>query len=120
MIFVELVVYAFIALSIVYVLVSIYSRSVRREKLEKAWDADHADTTGDAAAPVDADPRDAAATGDPVATGDRRATGDTARSAYIEAGMRAYAHSLRARLIVLVYIIPLALFVALIYYNSFR
>lgn len=30
---------SFVILSVVYVLVSIYSRSVRREKLEKAFDA---------------------------------------------------------------------------------
>ena len=32
----------FLALSVVYVLVSIYSRSVRRERLEKSWDSDPA------------------------------------------------------------------------------
>lgn len=35
----RLVVFGFIGLSVVYVLVSIYSRSVRREKLEKRFDA---------------------------------------------------------------------------------
>ncbi|MFN3972016.1 MAG: hypothetical protein ACK4L4_11680 [Gemmobacter sp.] len=37
--FVQLLVFGFVGLSIVYVLVSIYSRSVRRERLEKQWDA---------------------------------------------------------------------------------
>lgn len=36
---IRLVVFGFIGLSVVYVLVSIYSRSVRREKLEKHFDA---------------------------------------------------------------------------------
>lgn len=36
----RLAVMGFIALSVVYFLVSIYSRSVRREKLEKRWAAD--------------------------------------------------------------------------------
>lgn len=38
--FVRLVVFGFLALSVVYVCVSLYSRSVRLEKLEKEWDAD--------------------------------------------------------------------------------
>lgn len=36
----RLVVVGFIVLSVVYFLVSIYSRSVRREKLEKRWAAE--------------------------------------------------------------------------------
>ena len=35
----RLLVFGFVALSVVYVAVSIYSRSVRRERLEKQWDA---------------------------------------------------------------------------------
>ncbi|HMO06927.1 MAG TPA: hypothetical protein PKD10_04665 [Paracoccaceae bacterium] len=45
---VRLAVFGFIALSVIYVLVSIYSRSVRRERLEKQWDA--AQGPGDRAA----------------------------------------------------------------------
>lgn len=37
MAFVRLIVFGFIVLSIVYVCVSLYSRSVRREKLEEDW-----------------------------------------------------------------------------------
>ena len=36
--FVRLIVFGFIALTIIYVCVSLYSRSVRREKLEDEWD----------------------------------------------------------------------------------
>ncbi|QYK42299.1 MAG: hypothetical protein KF887_04010 [Paracoccaceae bacterium] len=36
---IQLMVFGFLALSLVYVVVSIYSRSVRRERLEKQWDA---------------------------------------------------------------------------------
>ncbi|MGB8815580.1 MAG: hypothetical protein WCC57_20575 [Paracoccaceae bacterium] len=36
---IRLVVFGFLGLSVVYVLVSIYSRSIRREKLEKRFDA---------------------------------------------------------------------------------
>ena len=45
--FLRLVVFGFLALTVVYVCVSLYSRSVRLEKLEKQWDAD---PQGDAAA----------------------------------------------------------------------
>ncbi len=37
--FIRLAVFGFIGLSVVYLLVSIYSRSIRREKLEKHFDA---------------------------------------------------------------------------------
>lgn len=36
---VQLLVVGFLALSVVYVCVSLYSRSVRRERLERQWDA---------------------------------------------------------------------------------
>lgn len=38
--FVRLVVFGFLGLSVVYLSLSVYSRSVRREKLEKQWDAE--------------------------------------------------------------------------------
>ena len=74
----RILVFAFIGLSVVYLLVSIYSRSVRREKLEKAWD------------------------GDPAREGAAKAD----RDAYIADGMAVYEQSLRKRLIWLVYILP--------------
>jgi len=83
----RLFVFGFIGLSVVYLLVSVYSRSIRREKLEKRWDADHPDG------------------GDPAA-----------RDAYIEAGMTAYHHSLRRRLIVLVYVLPLLAMAVIMYF----
>lgn len=75
--FVRLVIFGFIALSIVYVLVSLYSRSVRREKLEEEW-AERYPDGGDA----------------------------EAREAFLEEGMAAYHSSLRKRLILLIYILP--------------
>jgi Ca2+/Na+ antiporter len=89
--FLRLAIFGFIALTLIYVLVSIYSRSVRREKLEKEWDETHA-------------------SGDP-------APGD--RDAFIAAGMEAYRNSLRRRLIWLVYIIPTAVVLALLYFLNF-
>lgn len=45
---IRLAVFGFLALAVLFILVSIYSRSVRREKLEKEWDAEV--KTGDRAA----------------------------------------------------------------------
>jgi len=83
---------AFVILTVVYLLVSIYSRSVRREKLEKGWDTDPA--------------REGASKAD--------------RDAYIEAGMEAYRGSLRRKLIVLVYIIPMAAVLATVYAVNYQ
>lgn len=80
----RLLVVGFIVLTIVYVVVSIYSRSVRREKLEKHWDAE-------------------------IGTGDR--------DAYIKQGLEAYRGSLRRKLILGVYVVPMLVFLVLLYAN---
>jgi hypothetical protein len=73
--------------TLIYVLLSIYYRSVERERLEKDWDTD----------PLrDGLPADE-------------------RDAYIETGMDAYRHSLRRRLIWLVYIVPLVAISVIVY-----
>ena len=83
----RILVFAFIGLSVIFLLVQMYSRSVRREKLEKAWDSDPA----------------------------REGAAKAERDAYIAEGMAAYEHSLRKRLIWLVYILP-GVVVAIIIY----
>jgi len=83
---VYLIVGGFVGLSLVYLLIATYSRSVRREKLEKHWDAHP---------PQGADAED--------------------RRAYIEAGMAQYHRGFRRKLIVLVYVIP-SIAVAVILY----
>ena len=75
--FVRLVVVGFVILTIIFVCVSLYSRSVRRERLEKDWDANP---------PEGADA--------------------VARSAYMKAGMTEYFSGLRRRLVLLVYVVP--------------
>jgi Ca2+/Na+ antiporter len=87
---IRLVVFGFLLLSVLYVLVSIYSRSVRREKLEKAFDSGEA--TKDM--PDDVKPD---------------------RASYIEAGMMAYQKGLRRQLIWLVYVIPMAVVAVTVY-----
>jgi Ca2+/Na+ antiporter len=88
--FLRLAVFGFIALSIVYLLLAWYSRSVQREELEKAWDTDPANE----GAPEDA------------------------RDAFIEDGMRTYQSSLRRKLIVLVYVIPIIVVGTLVYLTN--
>lgn len=83
---------AFVLLTVVYVMVSIYSRSVRREKLEDAWDTDPS----------------------------RESAAKDERDAYIEAGMQAYRSGLRRKLILLVYIIPMAVVLATVYAVNYQ
>ena len=84
--FVRLVVVGFVILSIIFVCVSLYSRSVRRERLEKEWDAN---------------PPEGAGAG--------------ARSNYVEQGMTEYFSGFRRRLVLLVYVVPTAV-VGVIFY----
>lgn len=85
--FLRLAVIGLIVLTVIYVSLSLYSRSVRREKLEAEWDESGRD-------------------------------GD--RDAFIEEGLREYDGSLRRKLILGVYIIPITLVAALIYFTNFH
>ncbi|MCB2128943.1 MAG: hypothetical protein KDE03_07640 [Rhodobacteraceae bacterium] len=87
--FLRLAVFGFVAMSVAYVLLSIYSRSVRREELEKKWDA-----------------------------GEAESDDNPDRDAYIEAGMREYEKSLRRKLIWLVYILPTVAVLILLFLNQ--
>lgn len=82
----RLLVVGFLVLSVVYVCLSLYSRAVRRGKLEKEWEEE-------------------------IQQGDK----DT----FVEAGLRAYDGSLRRKLILGVYIIPLMLISTIIYLTNF-
>jgi Ca2+/Na+ antiporter len=77
----------FVVLTAVYLLVSVYSRSVHRERLEKEFDS--GGIAGD-------------------------------REAFIAAGLAAYAHSLRRKLILLVYFIPALAVAVIIYLNDWQ
>ncbi len=88
---VRLAVFGFLLLSVIYLLVSVYSRSVRREKLEDRWDENHPDTD------------------------DKQA-----RAKFIEAGMRQYERGLRKKLIWLVYVIPMVIFVVTVYLVNYQ
>ena len=84
MAFARLFVFGFLILSILYIAVSVYARSLRRENLENEWAEEH---PGDDDSPE--------------------------REAFIEAGMSEYNASLRPKLIALVYVIPMVAFVAI-------
>jgi len=82
----------YVGLTIIYFVTGIYSRSVRRERLEKAWDTDPA--------------RDGAP--------------QEERAAFIEAGMKAYDKGLKRRLLWLIYIVPTIGFAATIYFVNWQ
>lgn len=84
--FVRLVVIGFVVLTVIFICVSFYSRSIRRERLEKEWDANP---------PQGADA--------------------AARATYIERGMVEYFSGFRRRLVVLVYIVPTLIIAAILY-----
>ncbi|NCO22365.1 MAG: hypothetical protein GW905_10295 [Rhodobacterales bacterium] len=72
----------FVGLSVIYVLVSIYSRSVRRERLEERWEAE-------------------------------QIGGD--REEFVRAGLAEYDGSVRRKLILGVYVVPVIVIGTLIY-----
>jgi hypothetical protein len=81
--FFKLVFFGLVGLSIIYLSLSVYSASLRRERLEKDYDAD----------PVPGQSRDD----------------------YAETGMAAYRTSLRPKLLVLVYVVPVAIWGGIVY-----
>ena len=82
----RLMVVGFVVLTIIYVALSLYSRSVRRGKLEREWDEE----------------------GQP---------GD--RDAFIEKGLQDYDGSLRRKLILGVYVVPVGVVTLIIYLTNF-
>jgi Ca2+/Na+ antiporter len=78
---------AFVLLTALYLILSLWSRSVRRERLEEEWDSE-------------------------IRTGDR--------DAFIEEGLRAYDRSLRRKLILVVYVIPVLFVLGMIYVMNYR
>ena len=83
---IRLVFFGFLGLSVVYFLISIYSKSVRREKLEDRWGEDNPDSKDEAA-----------------------------REAFVDQGMHEYNTGIRPKLILLVYVIP-TIIVAVIHF----
>jgi hypothetical protein len=84
--------FMYVGLTIVYFVTSIYSRSVRREKLEKEWDTDPSKE----GVPLDE------------------------RTAFIETGMQAYDKGLKKRLLWLIYVLPTIGFALTIYFVNWH
>jgi len=88
--FIRLVVVGFVILSVIFFSVSLYSRSVRREKLENEWDRDP--------------PKDA---------------GENGRETFIEQGLERYNSGFRKKLILLIYVLPPALVGSILYFTNY-
>ncbi|MDU8929326.1 hypothetical protein RXV86_18185 [Alisedimentitalea sp. MJ-SS2] len=86
--FIRLVIFGFIGLSVIYVLLSIYSRSIRREKLEDEWAEEH----GERDSPE--------------------------HDAFVEKGIAEYNNSLRPKLLLLVYVVPAVLVAVALYLTN--
>lgn len=84
----RLVAVGLVVLTALYWLLLVYARSVRRERLEKEYDAGSVD-------------------------GDVRGHRDD----YIAQGMAAYEHSLKRKLLWLVYILPVSVVLVLVWFN---
>lgn len=83
---IRLAVIGFVILTIAYLALSWYSRSLRRERLENDWAEDH---------PGDLE--------------------SSERAAYIADGMAKYENGLRKKLILLVYVVPITALAVLLY-----
>jgi len=86
MVLVRLLFIAFVVLSIIYLSLSLYSRSKARDRLEAEWDA------GDFEIP---------------------------RESYVRAGLAEYDGSLRRKLILGVYVVPMSVVILIIYLVNF-
>ena len=83
---VRLLFIAFVVLSVIYLSLSLYSRSVRRGKLEAEW-------------------------------AEKGQDGD--RETFVEAGLKEYDNSLRRKLILGVYVVPVGVVTLIIYLTNF-
>lgn len=86
---IRLAVFGLIALTILFWLVRIYARSLRREALEEDWD------------------------------GSAELQAGQTREDFVEAGLRDYEKSLLRKLIWLVYILPIALVALIVYLMNY-
>ncbi|MCC6305668.1 MAG: hypothetical protein IT545_10795 [Rhodobacteraceae bacterium] len=84
----------FVVLTLIYVSVSLYDRSLRRERLEKRWDSRHTPGPHPPDRPQD-------------------------RAEFIARGLRRYDRSVRRRLLLLVYVIPVTVIAILVWLVNF-
>jgi hypothetical protein len=84
--FVRLLIVGFLALTVVYVCLSLYSRAVRRSELKRKWHA-----------------------------GPQRVD----REKYIQRGLERYDSSIRRRLLLGVYVVPIVVVAVIVYLTNF-
>lgn len=89
--FIKLVVFGFIGLTVIYFSVSLYSRSLRKERLEDEFDAEHPEGSA-----------------------------PDARDAFVAEGLKAYDASIRPKLIGLVYVVPTVVIGAIVFMINAR
>ena len=75
-----------------YLLLTVYIRSLRRERLEGEWDARHPDQAGDTAA----------------------------REEFVDRAMVRFKKSLQSRLVLLVFVVPTLVIMGIIYYVNWQ
>ncbi len=90
--FLRLLALALLVLTVVYICLSLYSRSIRRDKLEQLFEKERAVTPS--LSPAE-------------------------RDDYVRRGLKAYGRSLRRKLILGVYVVPLGLAAFIIYATNF-
>lgn len=84
---IRLSVIGFVVLTVIYVILSLYSRSVRRKRLKAEWDEDRP--------PLD-------------------------RDSFVRQGLDEYDHSLRRKLILGVYVVPVCTVIFIVYVTNFQ
>lgn len=82
----RLIIVGFVVLSVIYVSLSLYSRAVRRRKLNREWE-------------------------------DERPTDD--RETFVQQGLEDYDGSLRRKLILGVYVVPVCIIALIVYLTNF-
>ncbi|MBI1218459.1 MAG: hypothetical protein GC186_07910 [Rhodobacteraceae bacterium] len=85
----RLAVFGLVALTVVYLIVSAYAASIRRERLQREWEGN-------------------AAGSDPAA-----------QAEFVAAGMRDWRHGFRHKLILGVYVVPILLVAVVVYVLNF-
>jgi len=83
----KLLIVCLVVCTVIYVTLSLWSRAVRRDKLEQEWDEE-------------------------VRSGDREA--------YVRAGLERYDDSVRRKLILGVYVVPLVLIGSILYLTNYN
>ncbi|WP_371038288.1 MULTISPECIES: hypothetical protein [unclassified Rhodosalinus] len=83
----RLIIFGFVALTVIYVSLSLWSRAVRREKLEERW-------------------------------AEKGRKGD--REAFVRRGLERYDGSVRRKLLLGVYVVPICLVAAIIYFVNYH